>query len=97
MSLLAAAKTQGLSQVDHLVPNHATASLKPGERLFLVQGKLDDPAMHRVMVDTAVATSTPVEESLSRIEHLNRMAAHAPVIDPQQRNATQDAPSIRLG
>ena len=94
MSLLAEAKAQGLSRVDHLIPNQATAHLKPGEHLFLVQGRIDDPAMHRAMVNTAAANGTPVEESLSRIDHLNHMVSHAPVVDPQQRNATQDATSI---
>lgn len=97
MSLLAAAKAQGLSRIDHLIPNQATANLKPGEHLFLVQGRLDDPAMHRVMVNTTTATGTPVEESLSRIEHFNIAANNVPVIDPQQRNARQDAPSIHMG
>ena len=95
MSLLAEAKAQGLSRIDHLIPNQATAHLKPGEHLFLVQGRLDDPAMHRAMVNTAAATSTPVEESLLRIEDFNRAAINTPVIDPH-RIGTQDAPSIRL-
>ena len=97
MSLLAEAKAQGLSRVDHLFPNQATATLKPGEHLFLVQGRPDDPAMQRAMVNTAAATNAPVEESLSRIESLNQAAANAPVIDQPHRNVTQDAPSIRLG
>lgn len=97
MSLLATAKVHGLSRVDHLIPNQATANLEPNEHLFMVQGRLDDPAMHRVMVNTATATGTPMEESLSRIEHLNHAIAHAPAIDQQQRNTKQDAPSIRLG
>lgn len=97
MSLLAEAKTQGLSRVDHMFPNQATASLNPGEHVFLVQGKPNDPASARAMVNTAVATNTPVAESLSRIENLNRAASNAPVVDPQQRITTQDVPSIRLG
>ena len=97
ISLLAEAKAQGLSRVDHLFPNQATATLKPGEHLFLVQGKPNDPASARAMVNIAVATNTPVEESLSRVENLNRAASNAPVVDPQQRITTQDAPSIRLG
>ncbi|MEO6519574.1 MAG: XVIPCD domain-containing protein [Pseudoxanthomonas sp.] len=97
MSLLAEAKAQGLSRVDHVIPSQATANLHPGEHLFLVQGRADDPATHRVMVNTAAATNTPVAESLSRIEHLNHAAAQAPVIDEQQRNITHYAPSIRLG
>lgn len=96
MSLLAEAKAQGLSRVDHVIPNQATAHLRPGEQLFLVQGGINDPAMHRAMVNTAAATATPVEESLSRIEHLNCTATHVPLVDQQQRAVTQDAPSIRL-
>ncbi|SDR23214.1 XVIPCD domain-containing protein [Pseudoxanthomonas sp. CF125] len=97
MSLLAEAKARGLSQVDHLFPNHATATLKPGEHLFLVQGRPNDPAAQRAMVNTAAASNTPVEESLSRIESLNQAVASTTVIDQQNRNVTQDTPSIRLG
>jgi len=96
ISLLAEAKAQGLSRVDHMFPNQATATLTPGEHLFLVQGKPNDPASARAMVNIAVATNTPVEESLSRVENLNRAVINSPVID-QHRITTQDAPSIRLG
>lgn len=97
MSLLAEAKARGLSQVDHLFPNHATATLKSGEHLFMVQGRPNDPATQRAVVNTAAATNTPIEESLSRIDSLNQAAANTPAIEQQYRNATQDAPSIRLG
>ena len=96
MSILAEAKAQGLSRVDHLFPNHATATLNRGEHLFLVQGRPDDPSSTRAMVNTAVAMNTPVAESMSRIGHLNLAATNAAVIE-QHRATTQDAPSIRLG
>ncbi len=55
MSLLAEAKAQGLSQVDHLFPNRATTDLKSGERLFMVQGSPTDPAATRAMLGITAA------------------------------------------
>ncbi len=96
MSLLAEAKAQGLWQVDHLFPNRATTDLKSGERLFMVQGSPTDPAATRAMLGITAAANTPIEESVSRIEAINRAATNRPAIDLQHRDTTQDAPSIRL-
>ncbi len=46
-SLLVLAKEQGLSRVDHVVLNNPTESLARGERVFIVEGAMDDPAHRR--------------------------------------------------
>lgn len=97
MSMLAAAKAHGLSRVDHVFASHATESLKQGEHLFLVQGKPDDPASARARVNTAVAASTSLEESLSRIDCLNLPAANAPAIAELQRPIPPHATGVRVG
>ena len=96
LSLFAEAIANGLTRVDHLFPNRGTATAKPGEHLFAIQGRPDDPASARVTVNTAAAINTPTDESLARIENLNRIAANSPSADPPHLNATHNAPGIRL-
>ncbi len=51
------AKVSGLSQIDHV------ALGSNGQGLFAVQGRLDDPAHHRVYTDREAAVQQPVERS----------------------------------
>ncbi len=97
LSLLAEAKSQGLSQVDHLFASQATSNLKPGEHLFLVQGRPNDPASPRAMVNAASAMATPTEESLIRIERINHTLSNTASVDPRQHQHTSDTLGIRLG
>lgn len=55
-SLLGLAKGNGLSRVDHVVPSERNAFVEhPGEHIFIVQGRLDDPAHMRAHMRTDVA------------------------------------------
>jgi putative chitinase len=74
-SLLAAAKAQGITQVDHVVLNVATPQLRAGENVFVVQGALDDPAHRVACLKTHEAVDTPIERS---IEQLHAMDAALP-------------------
>lgn len=64
-SLLRLAIEHRLGSVDHVLVGNA----RPGEadaRLFLVQGRLDDPAQRRAWMPMADALGTPAAESLAR-------------------------------
>ncbi len=69
-SLLVLAKEQGLSRVDHVVLNNPTESLARGERVFLVEGAMDDPAQRRGTMNTMDALRAPEAESLHRADSL---------------------------
>ncbi|OBU72187.1 hypothetical protein A7X63_07660 [Stenotrophomonas maltophilia] len=69
-SLLVLAKEQGLSRVDHVVLNNPTESLARGEKVFIVEGAMDDPAQRRGTMSTMDALRAPEAESLHRAEAL---------------------------
>lgn len=95
-SLLALSKEAGLSQVDHVVFSTRTDRVAVGENVFVVQGRLDDPAHLRAHMKTEEATRTPESASFARAEALNeRMATQATTL--AQTQAPEDVvrgPSI---
>lgn len=71
--LIALAKAQGLSRIDHVVLGNGGAGLKPGENIFVVEGRLDDPANRRAHMPTEQAAKTPVEASFDRLLGVNQV------------------------
>src|SRR3546814_9639956 len=68
-SLLALAKDKGLARIDHVVLSGKSEFVRsPGQNLFVVQGKLEDPAHIRAHMDTGLAARTPVPESSINLE-----------------------------
>lgn len=65
-SLLALAKQQGLAEVDHVVFSVKTAQLAAGENVFIVQGRLEDPASRRAHMRTDEAARTPEAVSFEK-------------------------------
>ncbi|QWP75769.1 hypothetical protein J5226_19480 [Lysobacter sp. K5869] len=55
-----------LSRIDHVVLS------KDGHTLFAVEGRLDDPAHKRALVDVAKAAQTPPEQSDQKLEAANQ-------------------------
>ena len=94
LSLLAAAKAGQITQADSLVPNRAGDGLRADETLFLVQGRPGDPAARRVALSVEVATHTPAQVSLARLDALNQ--AQLPAAAQPQEQA-QDAAPRRMG
>ena len=95
------AKSNGLSQIDHVLLSEARGNLQQGENLFVLQGEPGDPAQRRAQMKTQDAVGTPVEQSVAQLQTLN---------DSQQRQqsaqvqvqATQDPqrepnPQMRMG
>lgn len=93
-SLLVLAKEQGLSRVDHVVFNNPTESLARGEKIFVVQGALDDPAHRRAQMNTMDALRTPESESLHRADALSQSQAASLDQQSTQQAHVQDGPSF---
>ncbi|WP_342344176.1 XVIPCD domain-containing protein, partial [Xanthomonas phaseoli] len=97
-SLLALAKEEGLSRVDHVVLNNPTAQLAGGEKVFVVQGALNDPAHQRAHMPTVDAVQTPETQSFDRLQAINQTQAQAreqqQALEQSQQAATQAGPSM---
>jgi hypothetical protein len=83
-SLTLLAKENGLKRVDHVVLNEGNAHVRKSENVFIVQGRIDDPAHLRAHMKTQLATETPVTDAFHKIETFNlreqheQSIAHAP-------------------
>nr|WP_228738054.1 XVIPCD domain-containing protein [Xanthomonas euvesicatoria] len=97
-SLLALAKEEGLSRVDHVVLNTPTSKLAGGERVFVVQGALNDPAHQRAHMSTVDAVQTPDTQSFDRLQAINQTQAQAreqqQALEQSQQAVTQAGPSM---
>lgn len=74
-SLLVLAKGSGLSQVDHVVFSVKNEHVAAGENVFVVQGRLDDPAHLRTHMKTDEAARTPEAASFEKVEAVNERIA----------------------
>ncbi|WOB28392.1 MULTISPECIES: XVIPCD domain-containing protein [Xanthomonas] len=97
-SLLALAKEEGLSRVDHVVLNNPTPQLAGGEKVFIVQGALNDPAHQRAHMPTLDAVQTPEAQSFDRLQAINQTQAQAreqqQALEQSQQAVTQAGPSM---
>lgn len=93
-SLLVVAKEHGLSRVDHVVLNNPTENQARGERVFIVEGAMDDPAHRRGHMNTVDALRAPEAESLHRADALSQSQAASLEQQPTQHVHTQDGPSF---
>lgn len=70
-SLLGLAKESGLTRVDHVVFSTNHDWVAAGENVFVVQGRLDDPAHLRAHMKTDEAARTPEAVSFGKVEQVN--------------------------
>lgn len=73
-SLACLARRSGLERIDHVVLGERSGRLQPGENVFVVQGRLDDPAHLRAHMKTQLAVDTPVADSLRELQALDEAA-----------------------
>ncbi|MBB4757500.1 hypothetical protein FHT15_002187 [Xanthomonas campestris] len=96
-SLLALAKEEGLSRVDHVVLNNPTAQLAGGEKVFVVQGALNDPAHQSAHMPTVDAVQAPETQSFDRLQAINQTQAQVreqqQALEQSQQAVTQAGPS----
>lgn len=76
-SLAGLAQENGLTRIDHVVLNTRTERYAAGEHVFVVQGALNDPAHLRAHMGTEQAIATPVQESMQRLQELERQQSLA--------------------
>lgn len=91
-SLLALAKEGGLSQVDHVVFSAKNDRVATGENVFVVQGRLDDPAHLRAHMKTDQAVRTPEVASFEKLETLNERIVQEVTLGRQVAKTPDDAP-----
>ncbi|MFK3650383.1 XVIPCD domain-containing protein [Lysobacter enzymogenes] len=92
-SLLALAKEQGLAKVDHVVFSARTGQVAAGENVFIVQGRLDDPASLRAHMKTDDATRTPERASFEKVAAINEQMALEP--SPTQQAAQSQGQDVQ--
>jgi hypothetical protein len=54
--------------IDHLLLSSAKGPVAQGENVLLVEGSLQSPACRVESLKTAAAATTPVDESIARVE-----------------------------
>lgn len=88
-SLARLAQAEGFDRIDAVVLGVGTASLRPGENVFIVQGSSTDPANRVAHMRTAEAIAAPVEQSLAGMAQPDPEAANPAltVAQGQQRPA----------
>lgn len=84
-SLTVLAKQEGLQRIDNVVLSRGTDTIKPGENVIAVQGRLDDPSHLRAHMKTQAAVETPVAESFKQLE----------TTSVQQKNQQQNLQATR--
>ena len=77
------AKVSGLDRIDHV------ALGTNGQGLFAVQGRLDDPAHHRIYADRDAAVQQPVERSSQQWQQDAQQQAQQSQTQTQQREAAR--------
>lgn len=91
-SLTALARKHGLQQVDHVLLSVATPSGQPaGHNIFVVQGRLDDPAHRRVHMATAEAAQMPLEQAFRSLDETQRRGTPDPVLQQVHEPLPQTA------
>lgn len=91
-SLACLAREHGLQRIDHVVLSEQNERVQRGENVFVVQGRVDDPASRVAHMKTEVAVQTPVDESKHRLDALDAAnpapaLAMAPIAHEPQRMA----------
>lgn len=92
-SLAVLAHRKGMERIDHVVLSQQTSTARAGEAVFIVQGRLDDPAHLRAHATTATAVETPVRESLAHLESLER---HDPALQQRPFEQEQAQRQVRI-
>lgn len=90
-SLACLARENRMDRIDHVVLGDATATLKKGENVFVVQGELTDPHRRIAFMKTQDALDTPVARSLERLGQ-----PVAELTQPQAQQITLAEPGIQV-
>lgn len=94
--LLATAKENGLEHVDHVVLGNAPSD-GSAQRLFVVQGELNDPAHVRASMTAEEAARTPVEQSFAKVEQISQAQQERASLAPQEPALEQNRAPLQMG
>lgn len=93
-SLTLLARQEGLTRIAHVVFSRQTDTVQAGENVFVVQGRMDDPAQHRGHMKTQITVETPAAQSFKQRETLNQTLAEQQTLQrslDQEQTQQQDA------
>ncbi len=92
------AREAGLTRIDHVVLSTQTPTSHAGERVFVVQGELNDPTHSRAHMSTTQAIAIPVEDSVARLHSLaedrHGVAAHKQAEELERQNVVSQQPRM---
>ncbi len=96
VGLLATAKENGLERVDHVVLGNTPAD-GSAQRLFVVQGELNDPAHVRASMTAEEAARTPVEQSFAKVEQISQSQQERALAAQQEPVLEQSRAPMQMG
>lgn len=96
VGLLATAKENGLERVDHVVLGNTPAD-GSAQRLFVVQGELNDPAHVRASMTAEEAARTPVEQSFAKVEQISQSQQERALAVQQEPVLEQSRAPMQMG
>ncbi|CRD60853.1 conserved hypothetical protein [Stenotrophomonas maltophilia] len=96
VGLLATAKENGLERVDHVVLGNTPAD-GSAQRLFVVQGELNDPAQVRGSMTAEEAARTPVEQSFAKVEQISQSQQERALAAQQEPVLEQSRAPMQMG
>lgn len=96
VGLLATAKENGLERVDHVVLGNTPAD-GAAQRLFVVQGELNDPAHVRASMTAEEAARTPVEQSFAKVEQISQSQQERALAVQQEPVLEQSRAPMQMG
>lgn len=91
-SLLALAKDNGITRVDHVLLSEKTKDLPAAQNIIVVQGDPKDPAKLRAHMPTAEAAQRPMQESFNQVEAINQRQVQEQSVEQQRTQEQQQRP-----
>ncbi|MEA0926549.1 hypothetical protein JH293_15675 [Xanthomonas campestris pv. campestris] len=89
-SLAHLAKEHGLERIDHVMLSNQTSRAAAGATVFVVQGEPSNPAHLRASMPTDLAVTTPVEQSLAKLQELDARTLAQAQSQAQERAVAQE-------
>jgi len=96
VGLLASAREQGMERVDHVVLGNAPTD-GSSQRMFAVQGALNDPSHCRASVSINEAVQTPVERSFERLQAAEQAHQQREALAMSDPHQAQSPSGMRMG
>ncbi|RRU04356.1 XVIPCD domain-containing protein [Stenotrophomonas sp. 278] len=96
VGLLASAREQGMERVDHVVLGNAPTD-GSAQRMFAVQGALNDPSHCRASVSINEAVQTPVDRSFERLQAAEQAHQQREALAMSDPHQAQSPSGMRMG